>query len=170
MQNHIDELEKKFEKENEEETNKINVEKINEEISVLKVENSKLKNLNKDNDKEIIQINFSLENYIIFPLILFKQFHVQFDAEKKVINFYTTNSSLLQVKQEKKETPKNEDESSSGLTAFLVILIILLIIGIGLGVFYFLRKSRNKVEKDINRFTKFEDEEDFKNMNENKVY
>jgi len=144
---------------------------ISEDINItLELDNFKRYYLDKDNDDEIIRINFSNENYIIFPLILFKQFHVQFDAEKKVINFYTTNSSLLQAKQEKKETPKNEEEGSSGLTTFLVILIILLIIGIGLGVFYFIRKRKNKVEKDINRFTKFEDEEDFKNMNENKVY
>jgi len=123
-----------------------------------------------NNDRERINIMLSDEiHYIIFPLIMFKQFHVQFDAEKKVINFYTKNSSLLQVKKEDHETSKNE-EGSSGLTTFLIILIILIIIGIGFGVFYFLRKRRNKVEKDINRFTKFEDEEDFKNMNENKVY
>ena len=124
-----------------------------------------------NNDNEKININLSDDiNYIIFPLIMFKQFHVQFDAEKKVINFYTKNSSLLQVKKEDHEASKNEEGSSSGLTTFLVILIILIIIGIGFGVFYFLRKRKNKVEKDINRFTKFEDEEDFKNMNENKVY
>ena len=124
---------------------------------------------NNDNE-EIIRINFIEGDNIIFPLIMFKQFHVQFDAEKKVINFYTEDSSILQVKEEKKETSNNEGGSSSALTTFLVILIILLVIGIGLGVFYFLRLRRNKIEKDINRFTKFEDEEDFKNMNENKVY
>ena len=124
-----------------------------------------------NNDKEIINITLSSEiNYIIFPLIMFKQFHVQFDAEKNVINFYTKDSSILQVKEEKKETPNNEEGSSSGFNAFLIILIILLILGIGFGIFYFLRLRKNKVEKDINRFTKFEDEEDFKNMNENKVY
>ncbi len=124
-----------------------------------------------NNDKERINIKLSDDiHFIIFPLIMFKQFHVQFDAEKKVINFYTKNSSLLQVKKEDHEASKNEEGSSSGLTTFLVILIILIIIGIGFGVFYFLRKRKNKVEKDINRFTKFEDEEDFKNMNENKVY
>lgn len=129
---------------------------------------------NKNENEEIIRINFdSLNNHIIFPLILFKQFHVQFDAEKKEINFYTTDTSLLQVREEKKETPKNEEDSSSGsgFPVFLVILIILLIIGIGIGIFYFFRLRKNKIEKDINRFTKFEDEEeDFKNMNENKVY
>ena len=134
--------------------------------------NKYFSNNNNNNNEEIIKINFKNDNnYIIFPLILFKQFHVQFDAEKKVINFYTTDSSILQVKEKKKEIPKNDEEdSSSSLTVFLVILIILLVIGIGLGVFYFLRLRKNKVEKDINRFTKFEDEEDFKNMNENKVY
>ena len=124
-----------------------------------------------NNNKEIMNITLIGNiNYIIFPLIMFKQFHVQFDAEKNVINFYTKDSSILQVKEEKKETPNNEEDSSSGFTAFLVILIILLILGIGFGIFYFLRLRKNKVEKDINRFTKFEDEEDFKNMNENKVY
>ena len=26
--------------------------------------------------------------YIIFPLVMFKKFHVQFDVEKKVISFF----------------------------------------------------------------------------------
>ena len=144
---------------------------ISDDINItLELDNFNRYYSNKNDNKEKILINFSDDNNIIFPLIMFKQFHVQFDAENKVINFYTNDTSLLQVKQEKKETPKNEGEGSSGLTVFLVILIILLVIGIGLGVFYFLRLRRNKIEKDINRFTKFEDEEDFKNMNENKVY
>ena len=125
---------------------------------------------NNNDKEEIIKIILSNDNYIIFPLIMFKQFHIQFDGEAKVINFYTKDSSILKVKEEKKETPKNEDEGSSGLTVFLVILIILIIIGIGFGIFYFLRLRKNKLEKDINRFTKYEEEEDFKNMNENKVY
>ena len=75
-----------------------------------------------NDDNERINLILSDEiHFIIFPLIMFKQFHVQFDAEKKVINFYTKNSSLLQVKKENHETSKNEEGSSSGLTTFLVI-------------------------------------------------
>ncbi len=150
----------------------IPLELISEDINItLELDKFNRYYSKNNNDKERINIKLSDDiHFIIFPLIMFKQFHVQFDAEKKVINFYTKNSSLLQVKKEDHEASKNEEGSSSGLTTFLVILIILIIIGIGFGVFYFLRKRKNKVEKDINRFTKFEDEEDFKNMNENKVY
>jgi len=147
----------------------LNSEDINITLELDKFNRYYSSSNNDNEEKEIIKIYFNNKNYIIFPLILFKQFHIQFDGEKKVINFYTTDSSILKVKEEKKETPINED-GSSALTVFLVILIILIIIGIGFGILYFLKLRRNKIEKDINRFTKFEDEEDFKNMNENKVY
>lgn len=121
-------------------------------------------------EKILTNIKFnSLNDNITFPMIMFKNFHVQFDAESEIISFYTNNKTILEV--EKKEQPKNEEEnSSSALTVFLIILIIILIIAILIGVFFFIRKRRENVEKNINRFTKFEDEEDFKNMNENKVY
>ena len=123
----------------------------------------------EDADEKIMtNIKFdSLNDNITFPMIMFKNFHVQFDAESDTISFYTNNKTILEV--EKIEEPKNEN-SSLALTVFLIILIIILIIAILFGIFYFIRKRRGNIEKNINRFTKFEDEEDFKNMNENKVY
>ena len=55
------------------------------------------------------------------------------------------------------------------MKAFLVILVILILLGLCLaGVFYF--KNKRKTESNINKFSKFEDEEDYQNMNEKKVF
>ena len=124
---------------------------------------------NNDNTEEIIKIIPSDNNYIIFPLIMFKQFHVQFDAEKKVINFYTTDSSIISIKEEKKPT-NNEDSSSSTssyiLTIILVILIILFILGIGFGIFILIRKRKSNFEKDINNIDKIKVEDEYKKMDD----
>ena len=125
---------------------------------------------NNDNNKEIIKINFVGDNdYIIFPLIMFKKFHVQFDAEKKVINFYTTDNSIISIKEEKKPT-NNEDSSSSTssyiLTIILVILIILFILGIGFGIFILIRKRKSNFEKDINNIDKIKVEDEYKKMDD----
>ena len=125
----------------------------------------------KNNDEEVIEIEFVPQNYIILPLIMFKNFHVQFDAKNNLIWFYTKDSSILQVKKEEQKSQIEESSSSSSsLTVFLVILIIILVLALSFGIYYFIKKRRVNVEKNINRFTKFEDEDDFKNMNENKVY
>ena len=127
-------------------------------------------------DKSEIQKNHSrisfskYHNDIIFPLIMFKQFHVQFNGEKNVINFFTKDKNLLKVKQE----PKNDssDSDSSGLTVFLVILLIILFLALCFGILYFVKKKLNKsVENDINKFNKFEDEEENgKVLDDKKVY
>lgn len=143
----------------------------NEDMNItVEIDNSKRYHLNKEVKEIDTMVQFKNNEYIIFPLIMFKNFHVQFDGEANIISFYTNNKDILEVK--KKESNNNEDSSSStGLTIFLWILIILLIIGIGFGLFYFIKKGKqSNVEKSINRFTKFEDEEDFKAMNEKKVY
>lgn len=109
-------------------------------------------------------------NDIIFPLIMFKQFHVQFNGEKNVINFFTKDENLLKVKKE----PKNDssDSGSSGSTVVLVILLIILFLALCFGIFYFVKKKLNKsVENDINKFNKFEDEEENgKVLDDKKVY
>ena len=38
-------------------------------------------------------------DYIIFPLIMFKNFHIQFDAEKKIISFFTNDTNILELKK-----------------------------------------------------------------------
>lgn len=145
----------------------------NEDMNItLEIDNVKRYHLNEDVKDINTKIQFKNNEYFIFPLIMFKNFHVQFDGEANIISFYTTNKDILEVKK-KKEPNNNEDNSSSstGLKIFLWILIILLIICIGFGVFFFIKKRKqSNVEKNINRFTKFEDEEDFQNMNEKKVY
>lgn len=100
-------------------------------------------------------------DYIILPLTVFKKFHVQFNAENNEISFYTTDSNILQVKEKK--------NSSSGLKVFLILLIILIILALGFGIYWFLKKRRTP-ETNINKFSKFEDEENYKNLNENKVF
>ena len=107
-------------------------------------------------------------NYFLFPLIMFKQFLIQFDAENNITSFYTNDSSILEVKIDKKK--EKEKGSSNGLTVFLVILIIFIILVLGYVIFWFLKKRRNSIEKNINKYNKFEDEEDFRDMNEKRVF
>ena len=113
--------------------------------------------------KSQTRIKFQSSDYIIFPLIMFKHFHIEFDANKKTISFFTKNSSLL-------ELPKIIVEKSNALFVFLIILIVLLSIAIVVGlIFLYRKKCRPDIEKDINRFTKYEDD-DFENMNERRVF
>ena len=129
------------------------------------------KKLINSNDTKIkTNVRFeSTNDNIIFPMIMFKNFHVQFDAEKDIISFYTENKAILEIEEEEEEKQSENENSSSALTVFLIILIIILIIAIFFGIFYYIRKKRGNLEKNLNRFTKFEDD-DFQNMNENKVY
>lgn len=105
------------------------------------------------------RIQFEEIDYIVLPLMTFKEFHVQFNAENNEIRFYTNDSSILKVKEMRK------DDSSSGLSIFIILLIILIILGLCFGIFWLLRRRRNG-EKNINKFSKFEDEEDYHNINE----
>lgn len=127
---------------------------------------NKYRFLKKDeNDKIKSRIKYQDKDYFIFPLIMFKNFHIQFDAENDIISFYTKDKSILQLKKEKKEKKK----SSNGIKVFLIILIIIIIISLGVGIFWFLKRRRSK-SKDINKYNRFEDEEDFQNMNEKRVF
>ena len=109
---------------------------------------------------------------------MLKNFHVQFNLENNTINFYTNDTSLLEVS--KKEEPKpgpesnpsNEPEEetsdgpSAGLIIFLVILGILFVGGLRYGGFLIWKKKQNPdIEKRFNKYAKFEDED----INENKV-
>ena len=122
---------------------------------------------NEENDKKT-RIKFG-KDYFIFPLIMFKNFHIQFDAENSKIHFYTTNSSILEVKKDKKKDNDKKGSSKAG-TVFLVIFIILLVIVLGYAIFCFIKRRRNSIERNINKYNKFEDEEDFKDMNEKRVF
>jgi len=132
---------------------------------VIKGEIDNMFRFNEDNEekKNIARIKFQDDlDYIILPLIVFKKFHIQFNAENNEISFYTTDSNILQVKGKK-------GNSSSGLKVFLIILIILIILALCFGIYWFLKK-RITPETNINKFSKFEDEESYKNLNENKVF
>ena len=119
-------------------------------------------NENKDENKDYARIQFDNIDYIILPLIIFKEFHVQFDAENNLIKFYTNNSNILKVKEIKKE-------GSSGLSVLIFILIILIVLGIGFAVFWF-RRNKRKTVSNINKFSKFEDEEDYQKKKKKKVF
>ena len=119
-------------------------------------------NENKDEKKDYAKIQFSYIDYIILPLMVFKEFHVQFDADNNLIRFYTNNPNILKVKEIKKG-------SFSGLSVFIFIFIILIVLGLGFAAFWFIKNNR-KTEPNINKFSKFEDEDNYQKMNENKVF
>lgn len=127
----------------------------------------------------ISNIDFAKIDFIIFPLTMFKMFHVQFDMGNNTISFYTNDSSILEVPKKEEPTPtqnpqptqepKKDDEPdgpSTGLIVFLVILSILLIGGLGYGgLLIYKKKHRPDIEKRFNKYSKFEDED----INENKL-
>ena len=113
------------------------------------------------------RIKYENIDYFIFPLIMFKNFHIQFDDKNDLISFYTNDSSILKVK--KKENKKKDKGSSKGLTAFIVIIIILGVIALLYGIFWFLKKRKESVEKSINKYNRFEDE-DIQDLKENRVF
>ena len=126
----------------------------------------------------VANILFHNYDYIIFPLTMLKNFHVQFNVENNTINFYTNDTSLLEVPKKEEPTPDTDpnpsqdpkeepsDGPSAGLIVFLVIVGILLVGGLGYGGFLIWKKKQNPdIEKRFNKYAKFEDED----INENKV-
>ena len=113
----------------------------------------------------VTDIIFHDFDYIIFPLIMLKNFHTQFDVEKKVISFFTNDTKILELKKEepqKTDEPKNDSNGngiSTGLLILLIILGILLLAGIGYGGFLLYRKRNLTLEKKLNKYSRFEDEE-----------
>ena len=88
---------------------------------------------NKDEYKKYkTRIKFENIDYFILPLIMFKNFHVQFDGESNKINFYTTDESILKLKKVKEnenvEEPNNEGISTILLVLILIISILLILI------------------------------------------
>ena len=112
---------------------------INEEMTMI----AEIDNLNRFNSKDksranITRITFEDIYYIVFPLIMFKNFYIQFNGEKNIISFYTPNSSLLQIKK------KNNEESSSFLIAILVIIIIVVLLSIGFIIYRIIKKRKGQ--------------------------
>ena len=108
---------------------------------------------NTEFKKGQFKIAFQEIDYIIFPLIMFKQFHIQFNADKNIVKFYSTDEKILKVKIEE------EEESNIGtilLIIFLIIIIILVLLALAYGVHYFIKKRRGGVERQIGKFSKIE--------------
>ena len=123
----------------------------------------------------VFNILFHKFDYIIFPLTMLKNFHTQFNLENNTISFYTNDTTLLEIRKKEepptdKPTPTDSDNGddgpSTGLIVFLVILGILIIGGLGYGGFLLYKKKyKPDLEKNFNKYSKFDDEE----INENKI-
>jgi hypothetical protein len=122
------------------------------------VDNLNRFNQNNDEKKDYARVQIKDIDFIILPLIVFKKFHLEFDAENDLIRFYTDDSTILKVKETKKG-------GFSGFTIFIIIFIILIVLGLGFGAYWFI-KNIQKPEKNINQFSKYEDEENYQNMND----
>lgn len=137
-------------------------------IITLEIDN--VNRYNKGNQpKNKTRIRYEKNDYFIFPLIMFKNFHVQFDYKNNLTKFYTTDESILQVTKEE-ETPDENKGGSKGLKTFIVILIILLVIALLFLGFWLYKKRKGSLEKDINKYHKFDEDENFQTMNEKRVF
>jgi hypothetical protein len=121
---------------------------INEKMTII----AEIDNLNRFNIKDEIRTNttritFEDIDYIVFPLIMFKNFQIQFDGENNIISFYTPNSSLLQIKEKNKEGKG----LSSFLIAIIVIIIIVVLLSIGFIIYRIIKKRKDQnIERDVN--------------------
>ena len=123
----------------------------------------------KDEDRHKTRISYQNVKYFILPLSMFKKFLVQFNAEDKSISFYTNNSTILKLKNNQNDK-NNNNGSSNGLKVFLIIFFIIILLILIFGIIWFIKKRRGNVEKNINKYNKFEDEENFQDMNEKRVF
>lgn len=98
-----------------------------------------IKNIDKSN---FTRIRFLDIDNIVLPLIVFKQFHIQFDGENNIISFYTRDKSKLQIKQK-----ENNEEKSSFMLVLILSLIIIIALIIGFTIFYFIKKRKNENEE-----------------------
>lgn len=144
------------------------IELSNKEMDI-KIEIDKYDRYIQGNYSEnLTRIIFKDLDYFVFPLIMFKEFHIQFDDKNSLISFYTNDSSILKIKN--KEKKKKDEGSSKGFIAFLVILIIVIVIILLYGVFWLIKRRKGSIEKDINKYNKFEDEENYQDLKENRVF
>ena len=85
-------------------------------------------------------IYFNDTDYIVMPLIVFKQFHVLFDAENKKISFFSEDKSLLKLIEKKQEEKEKEETDNLSyfknhiFTTILIIAIFCLVIGLMVSV------------------------------------
>ena len=112
----------------------------------------------------VANILFHEYEYFIFPLTMLKNFHIQFDVEKKIISFFSNDTSILEIKRKGSQNQDNPEKDeplgiSTWLLILLIILGILLIIGIGYGGFLLYKKKHPKLEEKFNKYSRFNDEE-----------
>ena len=123
-------------------------------------------------DKDKTRIKFEDIDYIILPLIMFKRFHVQFDGNNNIITFYTTDSSILQIKRENEEPINNGNDDNNNnnnnnistvLLICIIIIVVLILIIIGLVIYICIRRKNieSNIKKDIK---KIEDIEEFHSL------
>ena len=131
---------------------------INEKMNIVTEIDSQSRFSLLKNDTNKTRIHFKNINYIILPLIMFKNFHIEFNAKNNIISFYTTDKSILEIKNEKKSN--NNSNSSKVIIILSIILIVILIIG-----FIIFRILRKRKELSIQNDTKkIEEIEEFHNM------
>ena len=97
--------------------------------------------------------------YIIFPLVMFKKFHVQFEVEKKVISFFSNDTSILEVKKKFDKTQENENPKVIS-TGIIILIIILGILLIGFISFFYYKKKNLNLKKKFIKYSKFGDDDE----------
>ena len=117
-----------------------------------------------DISDNVANIFFHEYDYFIFPLTMLKNFHTQFDVDKKIISFFTTDTSILEIKKkESKNADDSGNEKPNGMSTWLIILLIilgiLLIIGIGYGGFLLHTKKHPNLEEKFNKYSRFNNED-----------
>ena len=75
-------------------------------------------------------IYFDDIDYIVMPLIVFKEFHVLFDAEENKISFYSQDKSLLKKIEKPADTQSSSYFKTHIFSSIFIIAIICLVIGL----------------------------------------
>ena len=134
----------------------------------IQIDSQKRFDDNKDANRTYIR--YEKVDYFILPLIMFKNFHIQFDAENNMTKFYTEQKDILEVPEEKEDEKPSKEPSNVG-KVFLIIFIIILIVAILIGIIWFIRKRKSSVEKNINKYNKFDEDDNYQTLNEqNRVF
>ena len=129
----------------------------NENMNITAEIDSLNRFLMKDQLKEnFTRIKFEEIDYLVFPLIMFKNFYIQFDAENNIISFCTNDSSILSIKGI--DDKDDKDEGSSLIIIIIVILIIIVVLFLGFIVYRFIKKRRGlNVEGEVNNLNEIID-------------
>ena len=117
------------------------------------------------------------DNFIVFPMSMFKNFQVQFDIDNSEISFYSENPSLIQnkkkenpekllVKEIKTETKQEIEENKDSDSIYVKLIVIFSGVLLALTIFLlayryiYAKKKLQKaeIEKRVDKIVfKFED-------------